>query len=82
MGGGRSGEIMFKAWSARARDQQALERTIEAHLNEFADEVVSVAYAVADQHYALIVYRPLETEEEAAGVAVAVAEQIIDEHQG
>ena len=73
---------MFKAWTAMAEDQQELERAIEVHLNEFADEIISVAYAVAGHHYALVVYRALEMEEAGAEVAVAAAEQIIDEYQG
>jgi hypothetical protein len=70
---------MFKAWATSAPDGQTLARAVEAHLNEYADEVVSVAYAVTDRHHILAVYRPLDAApglgEEAA---VAVAEQIIE----
>jgi len=71
---------MYKTWTASADDGESVARGLEAHLNEFAEEVVSVCYAVAGQHHVLAVYRPLEPtirgQEEAA---VAVAEQIIDE---
>lgn len=69
----------YQTWTACDRDAEALARALEAHLNEFAERVISVAYAVTDQHYVLAVYEPVDTvltdEEEAA---VTVAEQIID----
>lgn len=69
----------YETWTASDRDGESLARALEAHLNEFAERVISVSYAVSDQHYVLAVYEPVETvladEEEAA---VTVAEQIID----
>lgn len=73
---------MYKTWTTSAGDAEAVARGLEAHLNEYADEVVSVCYAVTDRHHVLAVYRPVEPaghgREEAA---VAVAEQIIDRTQ-
>lgn len=70
---------MFKTWTSSAADPEILARSLEAHLNEFAQDVVAISYAVTDRHYVLAVYTevlPLDdvVEEE----AVALAEQIID----
>lgn len=69
----------YQTWTASDRDVEALARALEAHLNEFADQVISVSYAVTDVHHVLVVYEPVEIvhagEEEAA---VTVAEHIID----
>jgi hypothetical protein len=69
---------MFKAWTSSAANGESLARDLEAHLNEHADEVISVSYAVETDHYVLAVYRPVDSggQEEAA---VAYAEHIIDE---
>lgn len=70
---------MYRTWTGSADDPETVARALEAHLNEFADVVISVAYAVDAGHHVLAVY----TEIDAGGdrveeAAVAVAEQIID----
>ncbi|GAC1321154.1 MAG: hypothetical protein NVSMB22_06320 [Chloroflexota bacterium] len=71
---------MYKTWTAHAEDADALARSLEAHLNEFAEEVVSVSYAIGTDHCVLAVYRQIDAgtdvREEAA---VTLAEKIIDE---
>lgn len=70
---------MYKTWTAVGDDGDTVARDLEAHLNEFADEVVSVCYAVTGQHHVLAVYRAIEPVGEAAHeAAVSVAESIID----
>ena len=73
---------MYKSWCASAADQHTLSRDLEAHLNEYAQEVVSVSYAISRRHYVLAVYKPVEPGalrvEEAA---VSEAELIIDQLQ-
>ena len=70
---------MYKAWSASADDGGTLARGLEAHLNEFAHEVVSVSYSVDTHHHVLAVYRPVGiTTALADEAAVTVAEQILD----
>jgi hypothetical protein len=69
---------MYKAWTGSAEDAESLARALEAHLNEFADEVYSVGYAVTDRHHALAVYRAIDSIGSTER-AVAVAESIIDE---
>ena len=74
---------MFKSWTTSADDADTLARNVEAHLNEHADEVLSVSYAVADKHRALVVYRPIEAALGApAEAAVTVAEHILEQNQG
>jgi hypothetical protein len=71
--------IVYRTWTASAEDAETLARALEIHLNEFAEDVLSVSYAVNEAHHVLVVYTPIEpialAEDEAA---VAVAEQIID----
>lgn len=70
---------MFKTYAASSRQIDSLTRDLEAHLNEFADEVVSVAYAVNDRHHVLAVYKTLELSiEDSQEVAVSEAEHIIE----
>lgn len=71
---------MNAAWTAEARDGRSLERMIEAHLNEFAGQVISVSYHVSESgiHRALAVYVEIEPGDFAAE-AVAVAELIVEE---
>jgi hypothetical protein len=70
---------MFRTWTGAAEDGESLARLLEAHLNEYAEVVISVGYTVSDQHYALAVYTPVDTAAtEGEEAAVAVAEQIID----
>jgi len=69
---------MYRAWSVSASDPSMLARLLEAHLNEFAAEVISVGYAVTDAHHALAVYRALEVgEEPRVEAALAAAESIV-----
>lgn len=73
---------MYKTWTDSASDCQSLARSLEAHLNEYAAEIVSVSYAVADAHYVLAVYREIEPELQAQEEeAVTLAAQIIDQAQ-
>ena len=73
---------MYKAWSASAEDGTTLARGLEAHLNEFAHEVVSVSYAIDKDHHVLAVYRPVAPDvAQAHEAAVSLAEQIIDKAQ-
>ena len=73
---------MFKSWTTSADDAESLARNVEAHLNEHAEEVVSVSYAVTDKHRALLVYRPVEPTLGEQVVAVTVAEHILEQNQG
>lgn len=69
----------FETWTSCSDDAEGLARALEAHLNEFAESVISVAYAVTDIHYVLAVYEPVDATSTGAGeAAVSVAEQIID----
>ena len=75
--------MMYRAWTAVADDPETLSRAVEAHLNEHAAEVVSVAYAVDRSHHALVVYRPIESEvSEVAAQAVATADALLEERRG
>lgn len=70
---------MFKTWTRSSRDIESLTRDLEAHLNEFADEVVSVSYAVTDYHHVLAVYRLVELSTDSQReVAVVEAEHLIE----
>ncbi len=70
---------MFKTWSCSAMDAESVARELEGHLNEYAEEVVSVSYAVNEGHHVLAVYREIEaTLDEREEAAVSFAEQIID----
>ncbi len=74
---------MFKTWAASSREIESLTRDLEAHLNEFADEVVSVAYAVTDRHHVLALYKQVEPSiDDRQEVAVTEAEHIIERVQG
>ncbi len=69
---------MYRAWSVSANDPSLLARLLEAHLNEFAAEVITVGYAVTDAHHALAVYRALEAAHEpGVEAALAAAENIV-----
>jgi hypothetical protein len=70
---------MFKTWTASSREIESLTRDMEAHLNEFAGEVVSVAYAVTDRHHVLALYKSVElSSDDRQEVAVTEAEHIIE----
>ena len=69
---------MFEVWTANDTDAEGLARRLEAHLNEFAAEVVSVSYAVAGKHFVMAVYRPVEPADDVALEAVVeLAEEIV-----
>lgn len=74
---------MFKTWTASNRDPDSLARRVEAHLNEFANEVVSVGYAVSDgHHHVMVVYRSMEvSQDRRTEAAVTLAEEIVEEAQ-
>lgn len=63
---------MFKTWCASADQLETLARDLEAHLNEYADEVVAVSYAIGDAHAILAVYKPVEP-----GALVGEAEAVV-----
>ncbi len=74
--------VVFKTWTASDHDPEQLARTLEAHLSEFAQEVISVGYAVSDRHFVLVVYRPLEADHDhRLEAAVSVAEEIVEQAQ-
>ena len=73
---------MYRVWTASADDGESLARVLEAHLNEFAAEIISVCYNVTDEHRALAVYRSIDVyDEPLADAVVATAELIVDESQ-
>lgn len=69
---------MYRTWTASGSDAQSVARELEAHLNEYADSVVSISYAVDGEHHVLVVYTPIEMTAITEESAVAVAEHIID----
>lgn len=73
---------MYKVRTVAANDADGLARAVEAHINEYAEDVISVSYAIERQHIALLVYRPVNLASEApVEEAVNVAEHILDEYQ-
>ena len=73
---------MIRTWTFAAAEAEAMARALEAHLNEFAEEVISVSYAVTDKHHVLAVYRGVEMlDEDSAAVAVEIAEQLVEDAQ-
>lgn len=68
---------MYQVWTASADSAEALEHKLEVQLNEFADEVVSVSYAVTDSggHHVLLVYRGIAG---GGGLRSAVAAEVAD----
>jgi hypothetical protein len=71
---------MYRAWTASADSPEELSRAVEVHLNEFAEEIISVGYAVDRGHHALVVYRPIDVEASAAA-AVATADALLEEQR-
>lgn len=70
---------MFRTWVHSDPDPEGLARALEAHLNEYAEEVLSVSYSVDRTHHVLAVYRGIETAGSArAEAALAEAEDIIE----
>jgi hypothetical protein len=73
---------MYKTWVSSGPDAEALARALEVHLNEFAEDVISVAYAVHHEHHVLAVYRAIDlTLGAAEESAVTVAEDILEQVQ-
>ena len=73
---------MFKAWAHSDVDRDSLVKELEHHLNEHAEEVISVSFAVSGGFHVLAVYREVESGlEGAAEAAVDVAEEIIEQAQ-
>ncbi len=73
---------MYKTWTSSHDDAETVARDLEVHLNEYAEEVISVAYSVDDRHHVLAVYRAIGPATEAQHeAAVSVAEQILDDAQ-
>lgn len=74
---------MFRTWTDSNIEPESLARALEGHLNEFADEVISVAYAVSEgQHFVLAVYRGVESNgDRHMEAAVDLAEDILEEAQ-
>jgi hypothetical protein len=72
--------VPFETWTSSADDAESLARSLEAHLNEFAERVISVSYSVNAGHHVLAVYEPVGPIAEGAveEEAIIVAEQIID----
>ena len=68
---------MFKTWSASGEDGETLARGLEAHLNEYAEELLGIGYAVGRRHYVLAVYKPAGMTDPEEAAAVTVAAQII-----
>lgn len=69
---------MYRVWTASAGTPDALARSLEMHLNEFAEEIVAVSYAVTDAHHVLAVYRAVDLSgRPAVEAAVAVAEELV-----
>lgn len=68
---------MYKAWHGSGDDMSVVTRRLEAHLNEFAEEVISVSYAISTGHHILAVYRTVEVAD-TESAAVVAAEEIID----
>ena len=70
---------MYRTWTASAGDAETLARELEVHLNEFAETVLSVSYAVDTNHHVLVVYTPIDPAALVAREeAVTLAEHIID----
>lgn len=70
---------MYKTWTGSSTELDTLARDLEAHLNEYADEVVGLGYAVTDAHHVLVVYKLVEADMHHRGeVAVSEAEHIIE----
>ncbi len=73
---------MYKVWTASAPTNAEVARELETHLNEFASEVISVAYdvTVGGDHHVLAVYTSIELMEAGSEhAAVELAEDIVQE---
>ena len=73
---------MFKTWTASDEDPEALARAVEGHLNEFAEEVISVSYGIGGRHFVMVGYRKVEAaQNDRQEAAVSVAEEIVEQAQ-
>ena len=74
---------MFKTWTSSHEDAATLAEILEAYLNEYAETIVSVGYAVtAGLHHVMLVYRALEAaQDERMEAAVSMAEDIVEHAQ-
>ncbi len=74
---------MFKTWTASHEEAAALAEILEAYLNEFAEKVISVGYAVTDErHQVMVVYQVLEAaKDDRMEAAVTLAENIVEQAQ-
>lgn len=75
---------MFKTWTDSNDELGSLAKSLEGHLNEYADEVISVSYAIAEgRHFVLAVYRVVESNgDRRMEAAVDLAEGILEQAQG
>lgn len=75
---------MFKTWTDSNEELESLAKSLEGHLNENAEEVISVGYAVADgRHFVLAVYLAVEPNgDRRMEAAVDLAEGILEQAQG
>ena len=71
---------MFNTWTDSDDDAESLARKLEGHLNEYAEDVISVSYSVdGGRHHVLAVYRPVELFEDGQMEAVvSIAESIVE----
>jgi hypothetical protein len=74
---------MFKTWTGSNDDPRSLAQSLEGHLNEYAEEVISVGYAIeGGQHHVLAVYRAVEANgDRQMEAAVELVEGILEEAQ-
>ncbi len=74
---------MLKTWTASHHDAAALAEILEAYLNEFAETVLSVGYAVTDErHQVMVVYQVLEAaKDDRTEAAVTLAVDIVEQAQ-
>jgi hypothetical protein len=74
---------MFKTWTDSNDELESLAQSLEGHLNEYADEVISVGYAVSEgRHFVIAVYRAVEANgDRRMEAAVDLAEDILEEAQ-
>src|SRR5262245_35773685 len=73
---------VFEVWTAEDDNAEDLARRLEARLNEYAAQVISVSYTVADKHFVMAVYQPVQPlDDDALEAAVEVAEEIVAQAQ-
>lgn len=74
---------MFLTYTNSDTDAVTLARNLAAHLNEFAERVISVSYSVSEgQHYVLAVYEEVTASDDGRmEAAVSLAEDIVEQAQ-